>query len=339
MANGTQGFGNLSMLDLYRIESEGQTTILNERLLLLEQKPGNTLHLDHLMRAAHSLMGAARMVDIDSGVRIAHAMEDCFVAAQEGTVTLGAAQIDTLLKAVDFLKIIASTPADEFSAWLQSAQDNIDSLIQDLDAIQKITTVSGAETSVTTSPTNVTEAIAPPAPAKFDPAAASMLELFRNEVDGQVAVLTEDLLALEQDPTAMVRLERLMRAAHSVKGAARMVNLNGAVQVAHAMEDCFVAAQNGAIILRPESIDRLLQGVDTLIQIAQVSDQDHNVWLQANQTTIDTLITAFTAIKSNDTLSLAPTTSAPQPPSLAATLEAAPSAPAGSVCGPDHPWT
>ncbi len=87
-----------------------------------------------------------------------------------------------------------------------------------------------------------------------------MLELFRNEVEGQVATLTHDLLELEQNPTAMDRLERLMRAAHSVKGAARMVNLDGAVRVAHAMEDCFVAAQQGAITLQPDGVDALLQG-------------------------------------------------------------------------------
>ena len=39
-------------------------------------------------------------------------------------------------------------------------------------------------------------------------------------------------------------LEALMRAAHSVKGAARIVGLEEAVQVAHVMEDCFVAAQD-----------------------------------------------------------------------------------------------
>ena len=32
------------------------------------------------MRAAHSLKGAARIVGLDAAVRVAHAMEDCFVA-------------------------------------------------------------------------------------------------------------------------------------------------------------------------------------------------------------------------------------------------------------------
>ena len=36
------------------------------------------------MRAAHSLKGAARIVGLDAAVRVAHAMEDCLVAAQKG---------------------------------------------------------------------------------------------------------------------------------------------------------------------------------------------------------------------------------------------------------------
>ena len=71
----------------------------------------------------------------------------------------------------------------------------------------------------------------------------SMIELFRLEVENQSVVFTENLLALEQNPTDALPLGPLMRAAHSLKGAARMVNLDAAVSVAHELEDVFVAAQ------------------------------------------------------------------------------------------------
>ena len=48
----------------------------------------------------------------------------------------------------------------------------------------------------------------------------SMADLFRREVGSQSAILTEGLLALERDPTATEKLGELMRAAHSLKGAA-----------------------------------------------------------------------------------------------------------------------
>jgi two-component system, chemotaxis family, sensor histidine kinase and response regulator WspE len=91
-----------------------------------------------------------------------------------------------------------------------------------------------------------------------------MLDLFRMEVETQGEVLTAGLLALERAPTAADRLEECMRAAHSLKGAARIVGEHAGVSVAHAMEDCFVAAQQGRIVLRQHQIDRLLRGVDLL---------------------------------------------------------------------------
>src|SRR2546428_5252769 len=105
-----------------------------------------------------------------------------------------------------------------------------------------------------------------------------MLELFRVEAETQAAVLTGGLLELERGPGAPEQLEILMRAAHSLKGAARIVNLKLAVRVAHAMEDSFVAAQNGKIQLRQAEIDVLLLGVDLLVQISKQTESDIDRW-------------------------------------------------------------
>src|SRR4051812_26019010 len=90
----------------------------------------------------------------------------------------------------------------------------------------------------------------------------SMLDLFRVETENQAHVMTEGLLVLERDPRAASQLEICMRGAHSLKGAARIVGLEAAVSVAHAMEDCFAAAQQGILALDQPQIDLLLRGVD-----------------------------------------------------------------------------
>ncbi len=100
--------------------------------------------------------------------------------------------------------------------------------------------------------------------SSLDPA---LLDLFRAEIETHLPALSEGLLALEKDPNQPKRLEALMRAAHSIKGAARIVGMETAVQVAHAMEDCFVAAQKGAIALTSDAVDELLGGVDALQRI------------------------------------------------------------------------
>ena len=53
----------------------------------------------------------------------------------------------------------------------------------------------------------------------------SLLELFTEEVRNNVQALGEGLVALEQDPSNATLIEPLMRAAHSIKGAARVVGV------------------------------------------------------------------------------------------------------------------
>jgi len=97
---------------------------------------------------------------------------------------------------------------------------------------------------------------------------ASLLELFSLEAEAQTQVLNEGLLALERNPTQADQLEACMRAAHSLKGAARIVGVDAGVSVSHVMEDCLVSAQEGRLYLQREHIDALLQGTDLLMRIA-----------------------------------------------------------------------
>jgi len=98
---------------------------------------------------------------------------------------------------------------------------------------------------------------------------ASMLELFQLEAEAQAQVLNAGLLALERNPTHAEQLEACMRAAHSLKGAARIVGVDAGVGIAHVMEDCLVSAQNGQLRLTPDHIDALLKGTDLLLRVAK----------------------------------------------------------------------
>ncbi|MFC3127480.1 hybrid sensor histidine kinase/response regulator [Pseudoroseomonas globiformis] len=97
----------------------------------------------------------------------------------------------------------------------------------------------------------------------------SLLELFRLEAETHTQALTAGLLALEGGANTAQHLELCMRAAHSLKGAARLVEVMPAVNLAHAMEEIFVAAQTGSLVLRRDQIDLLLRGVDLMGAIAR----------------------------------------------------------------------
>ena len=111
-----------------------------------------------------------------------------------------------------------------------------------------------------------------------DPGNLSMLELFRVEAENQTAILTNGLLELERGHGAPQQLEILMRAAHSLKGAARIVNHRAAVRVAHALEDCFALAQRGKLALRQPEIDLLFRGVDLLLQSSKGTEANIAGW-------------------------------------------------------------
>jgi len=137
---------DMSMLDLFRLETENQTAVLSTELMDLEQDPGAEPKLESLMRAAHSMKGAARMVGMETVVHIAHKMEDCFVAAQRKEIQLGSDHIDVLLSAVDLMNQIAHLPESELQSWLLQKQEIVERLQWRLEAInhnQEFLTKSG----------------------------------------------------------------------------------------------------------------------------------------------------------------------------------------------------
>lgn len=124
----------------------------------------------------------------------------------------------------------------------------------------------------------------------------SMFDLFRLEVESQVASLNKNLLDLENNPTSPKLLEALMRASHSLKGAARMVGVDPVVQIAHIMEDCFVAAQNNRILITADHADVLLKSTDMIELIANIAESDQSDWFESNKEDLTTLTKNLTGI-------------------------------------------
>ncbi|MBU6209269.1 MAG: response regulator [Planctomycetes bacterium] len=109
----------------------------------------------------------------------------------------------------------------------------------------------------------------------------SMFDLYKAEAEQHGRALSDGLVALES-ATDPALVEPLMRAAHSIKGAARIVGFEQVVTLAHAMEDCLVRLQRGQEPIVPARVDQLLKGTDLLVQSAQVAEADVPAWNAAN---------------------------------------------------------
>jgi len=160
----------------------------------------------------------------------------------------------------------------------------------------------------------------------------SLWALFRGELETHAAALNQGLLALEQDPLALDQVKPLMRAAHSIKGAARVVQHGLAVEVAHAMEDRLVAAQEGARPLTPDDLQRLLEAVDYLERISPENEAEREARAEAERA-VGTAIVA--ALRQPPAAVARPAVATPAPPAAVSTSGAV--APAPPVAAPPAP--
>jgi two-component system sensor histidine kinase and response regulator WspE len=117
----------------------------------------------------------------------------------------------------------------------------------------------------------------------------SLHELFKGEAEMHAAALSEGLVQLEGTSDAAT-VEPLMRAAHSIKGAARVIGLDIAVRIAHAMEDVLVAMQKGREAIQASRIDQLLKGTDLLASLARVEESEVPAWTTANDAAVTGLV-------------------------------------------------
>ena len=296
MSNG-DSMRDYSMLGLFCQEVETQVKSLKQSLSILKQQPSQEGELDTAMRSLHAIAGSAQLIEIDVAATLSEQMRVCLIAVQSGSTPLADALVDRLLHAGDLLiEISAATSDGTLENWLSQHSED---LAQTQTAIAE-----GDKAAIPPAlPQRATEpehSISSDHPKPNPPSLlldSSMMELFRLEVEAQATLLNNGLLALESQSHSAQELEALMRAAHSVKGAARIVGLDAAVQLAHVMEDCFVAAQAHTITLNSDRADVLLRGVDLLQSLSQVSDADLPNWLTNHDSEFQTVRSTIEAIR------------------------------------------
>ncbi|MFK8185991.1 MAG: response regulator [Phormidesmis sp.] len=151
-------FNNVSMLAIFGMEIEKQVVLLNDNLLALESQSavenddtentkGTVQTLESLMRSAHSLKGAARIVGLDVAVKVAHVMEDCFVAIKRGQLTLSSDCADVLLAGIDWFTQLGQVKNDTQAAWLVQQAENTHQLVEQMSAL-----LADAPTTSSTTP-------------------------------------------------------------------------------------------------------------------------------------------------------------------------------------------
>lgn len=102
---------------------------------------------------------------------------------------------------------------------------------------------------------------------KNDELLKRLLATFRVEADEHLRAITSGLLAVEKMPTgaeAVHIIEMVFREVHSLKGAARAVNLIPIESLCRALEDVFASLKSGQLSISVPLLDLLHQAVDGL---------------------------------------------------------------------------
>ena len=106
---------------------------------------------------------------------------------------------------------------------------------------------------------------------KFDPEIMRQLMLmFKAELTEQTQAITDGLLILEKGIFGEQRkqcLDRIFRAAHNIKGAARGVDAKDVARIAHGMETLFSKFRHETVTVSQESVDLCLLGLDRMRQV------------------------------------------------------------------------
>jgi two-component system chemotaxis sensor kinase CheA len=102
---------------------------------------------------------------------------------------------------------------------------------------------------------------------KNDDFLKKLLATFRVEADEHLKAMSSGLLALEKTPAGEQQaeiVETIFREAHSLKGAARAVNLTEIETVCQSLESVFAALKGKEVAVSPPLFDMLHQAIDIL---------------------------------------------------------------------------
>lgn len=93
---------------------------------------------------------------------------------------------------------------------------------------------------------------------------AELQTVFKAECDEHLSALNGLLMSLERRPDDAEVLNETFRRVHSVKGAARMVGLQGIEAIAHALETMLAPVRDGKRKLERRELDLLFEGTDAI---------------------------------------------------------------------------
>lgn len=276
---------NAPMLSLFRKDVHNQTILLQEHLLALQAKTDLKNNICGLVAASHSIGCVALIVHYKSLAELAKTLESFFLYYQQSSPYPEIEDYSPLFTVVENLKAVAELDDAALKEKIRQPTDQIlSSLARGISRLVSTSSKNERSEEAVGIPSNIPS---PGLSKRTDNAA--MMELFKIELENQVKTLINGIVSIDQGENVNEQYEAILRSAHSIKGAAQIVQLNPIIQLAHVLEECLVAAKNEHSIFTQELIAKILNSVDILARISHMSQSLIKDWIEREKNTILTL--------------------------------------------------
>jgi len=288
------------MLDLFKSEvgtqSKKITTLLDE----LDSTNDLSKSYESLINASRAIKGAAKLVHVEILTPLIEKLENVLSHFQSINLTLETQNKTAIEDTIKLLIDTASLTADELNSPDEKTLEDISLNIDHLNTLlNTINTEASHQDPSQSNKRTIQSSQTFSTAENIDP---DMFKLFCTELQNSLNTINNILLEIDGNDHNDSSLEAMMRAAHSIKGAARMIGIEGVVKLSHVMEDVFVAAQNKKIELIKESVDQIFTCNDLLQQIESLDSTDISKWTQENTDNINNFIELLNKIHDGQTI-------------------------------------
>ncbi len=256
---------------------------ISEILLALERGEEDPELIPDLYRQMHIIKGGAGLMGFHTVEAVAHAAEDALGPVKRGERGFDPALAGALLKAHDTIRALL----DELESKGETSTDPEP-------AVEAVRAAAEGRGGPTDSPPDG-DAAPPEEAAAAGPEGVPEETVTQPEAGGQddevlqeffveaweiMEELDQDLVSLEEHPDDAELLNKIFRAAHTLKGSSSFLGFDRISRVTHRVEDIFNKLRKGELTLTPEIMDVVLEAMDRvrrLLEAAQAGETGPDV--------------------------------------------------------------
>ncbi|NOY44420.1 MAG: chemotaxis protein CheA [Deltaproteobacteria bacterium] len=236
----------------------------SEILLAVERGDDDPELRSDLYRQMHVIKGGAGLMGFRTVEAVTHAAETALGPVKRGERPFTPALAAGLLRAHDVIAALLN----ELEADGQTRTDP-GPAVEALEAAARGEEPAPNETKPAPSPE------APSAPPSDRPAADDeVVQEFFVEAWELMEELEQDLVALEESPDDSELLNKIFRAAHTLKGSSSFLGFDAISRVTHRVEDVFNKLRRGEMVASGEVMDVVLEAVDRLRKLLDAAQAD-----------------------------------------------------------------